>query len=207
MPVCETPKTLFIHVPKTAGTWVTEVLSKTGFVTKQYVPFHWPLESLRSMWREQRERQLPFTWAFVRHPLSWLESAWKYQRGRKWVDSGPLAEFRSDVFEDFVRQLLAKRPGHVTGVFESYVGKPGDKIDYIGRYENLRSDTIEALRRAGEKASVDVIRRAPPRNVSPPGDVSLPNDLRQAVLESEQGAIQRFYGRSQEQNLLEESLR
>ena len=91
---------------------------------------------------------------FVRHPLSWYESWWKYMGGLNWRDWGEvnraenwhpslvLNGLGSNDFNQFVRNVINERPGHVTELMFSYT-KPG--ISFIGKNENLTDDLISIL--------------------------------------------------------------
>ena len=74
MATCGNDRFLFIHVPKTGGMWVTEALQEAGVEVEEEIgatPEH-PLLS-------ELERRGRFTFAFVREPLSWYASIWKFR--------------------------------------------------------------------------------------------------------------------------------
>jgi len=154
-----------------------------------------------------------FRFAFVRHPLQWYQSFYRYCLtttripGRMpWKDRythDRLTEPSAGVsFEEFIDFALEHRPGWVTGLYERQVGAPGDEIEFIGRYEMLRGDLWAALRMAGEpvtKEAYQAIMTSPAVNFSSDSNADGPvvsdytPQMRQAVCESEQGAIERFY--------------
>src|SRR5262245_16462215 len=77
---------LFLHIPKTGGTWVEEVLKECGILAEQAavtdaVTWRHPL-------RGHHLHDYSFVFAFVRHPLSWYESWWKFQAG-SWTQHEP----------------------------------------------------------------------------------------------------------------------
>lgn len=143
-------KSLFIHVSRSGGSWVGEVLRQLGLCVAPLPHFHTTLEFLRSCNFYDRN----FRFAFVRHPLQWYRSFYRYcltttkTPGRMpWKD-----RFKHDrltepsvgvTFEEFMAFAIKHRPGWVTGLYERQVGVPGDEIEFIGRYETLRGDYDE----------------------------------------------------------------
>ncbi|MEM9017777.1 MAG: hypothetical protein AAGC68_12250, partial [Verrucomicrobiota bacterium] len=80
---------VFLHIPKTGGTWVSKVLREEGLVACSMGHRHanWlhllapgnqglgrNLEYAYKRVRFLRPRPRPFLFCFVRHPLDWYES-------------------------------------------------------------------------------------------------------------------------------------
>lgn len=176
---------VFIHVPKCGGTWVRESLKRQG-LWRDRVGFkhstpahvndvlrhhgwqfvkHWP----RHPWVTPGALRRAFKFSVIRDPLGWYESYWKYMAGQwhpwevgRWHPQRPIDGCGSDDFNEFVRKVLAKRPGYVTEMYGWYT----DGCDFVGRCERLVEDTIAALERAGERFDAEAIRTQPRVNVS-----------------------------------------
>lgn len=144
---------VFMHVPKTGGTWIKTVLrSQIGGViytkTNHGNPWakagHPDLEDVKDI--------DGFRIGFVRHPVDWWLSFWRHRqrRGGKWNLELQLdRDVMSKSFDQYVRNILDKRPGYASRMFSEFVGDPGNEIDFIGKQENLIPDLKRALKRAG----------------------------------------------------------
>lgn len=164
---------VFLHIPKTGGNWVTEVLYKSNLVKEKIGHKHATINQLcyPSIYRSTKlfkhfvvnrnfgifARKKPFMFCFVRHPLSWYESWFKYmsQDNRKWQFWGDERDIRNwhpnamlnglgdSDFNGFVRNVANKRPGYVSELYGWYTTP---EVDFIGKQENLREDLIRVLK-------------------------------------------------------------
>jgi hypothetical protein len=136
-----------------------------------------------------------FRFAFVRHPVEFYRSYWRFKMGAGWDPANPLdMDCAATDFPAFVRNVLRLYPGMCGRLYQDYVGPPGGEIEFIGRHERLADDLILALRLIGERVDEAAIRACPPRNVSDrarfPAEYS--RDLEEAVRRAEAPALERF---------------
>jgi hypothetical protein len=193
MATCGNEKFLFIHVPKTGGSWATVALKAAGVKVEEEfgtTEFH-PL--LRELDRRGR-----FTFAFVREPLSWYGSLWSFRRKHQLhkhpVHGGlPYDRFIDLDFSDFIDQVAEHLPGYLSEQYEQWVGPTDDEIDFIGHYENLEADFMSALRMAGQEFDEHALLSTPARNFTAPPP-PCPPEIKDHLIRSEHIAYARFYG-------------
>jgi hypothetical protein len=221
---------VFLHIPKTGGTWVTRVLTDQGLVRRPFGDIHadmvrvlCPLPfmpagrtPLRTAAKKilllpyrRRIEQTDFRFCFVRHPLQWYESYWRYQVGgwgghgawKNWGDERdptqgwhwlvPLNHVTDDDFNGFIRRAVARRPGYVTELYGWYTQ---GGIGFVGKQENLVTDLIRVLKVLNVNFDEDRIRRTPPANVSrrPKIPIAWDPELRREVERLEYAALVRY---------------
>ena len=93
--------TLFLHVPKTGGEWVKQVLREQNLVRMHFPGSHPDMERVLNFPRyftrlyvkqSLREKNMhlhrdvldSYKFCFVRSPFSWYESYWRYMCGHEW---------------------------------------------------------------------------------------------------------------------------
>ena len=182
-----TNKSIFYHIPKTGGTWVSYALkysmkSNSDLLYKRARVYVGGVDSA-TYWKRvatimwgglSRAHQVPchvakkhkdglFSYAFVRQPLSWHKSWWLSRKAAR--DSGKpwrifLLDFvLNDDFEKFVTDALDMFPeGALTTLYQCFLGENGDALDFVGKQENLREDLIKALTLSGENFKEETIR-------------------------------------------------
>ncbi len=184
------PRSCFLHVPKTGGIWVKAAIAAAGIVFDEFAvegDVHADLSYCPCPDR--------FKFAFVRHPVEFYRSYWRFKMAVGWDPRNPFDEDCGAAdFHAFVRNVLRNQPGMCGQLFQQYVGPPGGEIEFIGRYERLADDLIAALTMAGEGVDEDAIRKCPPQNV---GDrhrfpAEYTRELEGAVRESERQTLERF---------------
>ncbi len=220
----------FLHIPKTGGSWVTSVLEANGLVSRfigdKHADFDRNLlressyisgrQHLREVFRLARQKGMRlfsrsrrrdtvqlFRFCFVRHPLSWYESWWKYMKARGWNDWGTqnsaagwhtnsmLNGLGSDDFNEFVWNVVRARPGYVSELYFSYT-KAG--IGFIGKTESLRDDLAYVLDLLGHDYARDTIYTSKPTNASKTEQsrIQWDADLRTLVMKLELSALVHF---------------
>jgi hypothetical protein len=193
---------VFVAIPKTGGTWVEDAIAASGVkVERLAMPpgitmAHPLVQDIAG------EYQLRFT--FVRHPLTWYESYWKFQAGiwEKWEPGAwhpdrDLEPCASDNFPTFVRNCIERTPAYVTRMYDWYIGPPERQfVDYVGRQEVLTDSLVGLLRGLGCDFDEAALRAYPRANVSEKrfGEPVWSRELRDRVIALESRAIRRFYG-------------
>jgi hypothetical protein len=186
-----TSRMLFLHLPKTGGSWVTSALLAAGVRAER--PASLPFHANREESRAYGDR---FTCAFVRHPLDFWRSYWAFRMRDGWDRQSAIdVQAASSDLNEFAARLVERAPGAATHFYEAFVGVPGDEIDFIGRQENLAGDLVSALRSAGEPFDEETLRAHPRVNSS---DYALLPTLftrvaAERLAEAEHVLIERFY--------------
>lgn len=168
-------KTVFIHIPKTGGMWITAVLEKLGAVREKtnlpHVTWTQILENRsRKAWHDLR----PF--AFVREPVGWYRSYWAFKMRVGWdPGNGVDDECQDPSFPAFVAKMVTHKPGFLGQLYTQFT-----KGTVVYRFETLKEDFLKALQEEGFNAIPDVgsINRS---NYLPP----CPPELAKAIEGSE----------------------
>ena len=180
------PRSVMIHVPKTGGTWCAEAIKRAK------IPFEEPMIP-GSSFVQSRHCTINavvdrigdrLTFGFIRHPMTWLRSQWKYNIDReaykKWKKpyNHWTAKCWSLDYITIVKRIIAKNKAHIptNEMFKrlGFVVNAAEKrwergphaVKFIGRTEFLSGDLIEVLARAGEKFDLHVVAQTPPMRVS-----------------------------------------
>lgn len=135
------------------------------------------------------------SFCFVRNPLSWLESWFKYQSVKNWSDFGdrqhwhpcqPLNGLGSSSFDEFVDNVITHQPHFFGGLFGGYTRLP---TQFVGRQENLADDLTEILKTTGVDFDKYAIRKFDRVNTSPDVPIRWNTKLRNRFIELEQGTF------------------
>jgi hypothetical protein len=198
---------VFLHIPKTGGSWVTEVLEREGLIRRRFAHEHAGID-LALTWLSRRRwlNRQPSMFCFVRHPLAWYESYYSYMSnpdvawrswgrsasgpGRKWHPNFMLNGCGAPEFNEFVRNVIRRRPGYVSELFGWYDKPP---ILFVGRQENLANDLATALRLCGAEFDEEAVRSAAPVNVSARASaLEWDPAIRKELIQLEYAAIRRY---------------
>lgn len=215
---------VFLHIPKTGGTWVWTVLNALGLVRARLGHEHADLmhaawhdrfcsdaKLLRQLLRKfARSARAPvtmpadsFKFCFVREPLKWYESYWRFMQSLEWTPLGDensptnwhpnamLNGLGSPDFNTFMDNVNRKRPGYVTEMYGWYT-PPG--IAFVGRQEFLREDLEKALKLMKVDCDPEYVKQLPIINQSPAKFPTPEWDpkVRRKTLLSEYAAYARF---------------
>lgn len=192
---------VFLHTPKTGGTWVRTALAHACRVSWEG-PQHISIREIPARYDKLRR------FAFVRHPASWYQSFWRYRGGphqkardprelENWKQPAPdiqaifepITSCSDPVFGRFVEKCVIHRPGVVGWVYTWFTAGVG----LVGKQEQLVDDLLHFLSELGEPHSIRVIRSLPPMRVSDRSlDTEYPAGLLDAVLRSEDEAIKSY---------------
>jgi hypothetical protein len=187
MATCGTDRLIFIHVPKTGGTWVSKAMKTAGLRLE-------PEGYSEHPFFHEVDRRNRFSFAFVRDPLHWWGSEWRFRRNHHYRDlvNHPYDRWLELGFDVFIEQVIEHCPGFLSRTYDRHIGTIEDSVDFVGRYEHLQDDLVKALRLAGEEFDEGVVRSLRSTNESGDPVWLLPEALH-ALMEAEKPAYERFY--------------
>ena len=213
-----TDDSVFLHVPKAGGTWVTRVLREAGVVRFRFSSKHADVAHTLDFGRRHPWQYLKRTarggpglhgriragykFTFVRHPLSWYRSFYKYMTQLEWkrhtgIGRDPwhpyeeLYDHKADSFEGFMERVVERSPGFCTRMFRGYT-EPG--VDFVGTQENLVSDLVHVMEARGFEFDPERVRQRKRENVSSKAKkpLALPADLFDAFAKTEAEGLERY---------------
>ena len=146
------PKSVFVHIPKTGGTWVRRAIEASMGIEKDSSEIeidrvdkwgekvHAKIKDIKRELGESLEDK--FLFSFVRRPLDILKSLYISKVYPEIVNFDGEKEINDDKisFKEFVYQ---RGPSFVTNLYTSHLQSPQGifpYVDYIGRTENLKQD-------------------------------------------------------------------
>jgi len=195
-------RVLFLHIPRTGGTFVEHVLAKLGLRD----PNSYATASMTSrhgLRHDYADNDYSFSFTFVRFPLTWYESCFRYWSAQRWREFDPefnwhpwrpLHTCRADSFPEFMENVLREEPGYVTRMYEWYIGPPGrSHVDFVGRTETLCEDLTTVLAKCGHQVDQTWIESLPRVNEAAGIPTEWPAELIAETLYVEGPTIRRFY--------------
>lgn len=211
------PNSVFIHIPKTGGTWITAALENAGLVVRHTgINPQTGHSTKHSSWRElmgyyPKVKNRP-TWGFVRNPIYWWQSFWSCPFNRKfwnekrtpvntnWCGNVRWLNFEvqkqtQEQFDDFnvyAMSVIERRPGFFGDYFNFVIDSRNYKV---GRHENLVDDVVRILKEYGEEFDEAKIRETPKENESDPELKPrrlYKRHVLEAMIESERKMLEQF---------------
>ena len=189
---------LFLHIPKTGGSWVTDVLKANDLIKYPVYRMHGDMDELywftmfHPIYKPSKLVQPilkdgsnfksivrnSYKFCFVRNPFSWYESFWKYQMTIGWQTWGqPIRGLRNwhpnallnNIKDDDFNTFVTKVIELYPGYLtEMYNYYTQRHVDYVGKQENLAENLVEVLQKTGIKIDESLILNHQKVNVSKP---------------------------------------
>jgi len=201
-----TDKTLFIHVQKTGGMSVREVLYQCRPIGRESgdpeLERHYGMPELCASHPGIECGRVSF--GFVRHPVNWLRSRWAFavmtgfnvhtRHGRAAAATWMHCCWDED-FERFIEKYLERYPGIVTQTMFRMLGLwSPTPVNRVGTTETLFDDLIAILTDAGENlpSTIDFNRRKNATEESIVNGVSVSGRLAGKIMQAEQALCDRF---------------
>ena len=132
------PQSFFYHIPKTGGSWVTEVLKEVFTDAHLHSPpvtehkmglsgGHITPKDINPNMVESR-----LTFCFVTNPVEWYKSYWVYKKGNLDIKNNGIDKLMDPNFCKFVENCLTEFPkGLVTTTYKQYT----PIVDFVGTQE------------------------------------------------------------------------
>lgn len=125
----------YLHLPKTGGTWCRQALHKSGVKYELCNP---ELDIRGGHTGYYYQNYSGFSFSFIRNPFDWYKSLFKFNALAKVNPSWEMYDINK-----FVRNVLAV--GESLYSLSKYYFGEHYEIAFIGKYENLVEDFIDAL--------------------------------------------------------------
>ena len=216
---------IFLHVPKTGGTWMRAALGKSLpseflVLERQDGERHLALKELNALledptqYRDYRgvkasgkpleedlfqkriaslaeHHQLV---SFVRHPVDWWTSFWRYRQTKGWDEHNEIdVRCKSENFNTFIENVIRLKPGSCSRLFRRFIGPQETQHHLVGTQEFLRDDLTFIVKHVGLLQDAPFMESLTDLNVSTTPRPIMLEELREHLLEAEQDIIQAFY--------------
>lgn len=199
---------VFVHVPKAGGTFIRRALDHLRITQR-----HLEDDSSHRTTRVLKEHlnwggNYPFIFCFVRHPLTWYESYYKFMCKRR-LDVSSYPSFKHKnypllilenlliqlktrdalSFDNFIKKVLQERPGFVSELYACY---DTFECSFVGKQENLRKDLITVLKSRKYKFNSSEIINFGTINKSSGIEIKWDSGLRREILATEIICLRRY---------------
>ena len=139
----------FIHIPKCGGTFVQSFLYRLNLVK-----FRHQRPQNGHLFLHQMPENGLYTFTFVRHPYTWWPSFWNWSKR----DRFSFMERECPDFDTWIQEYGPFWMGLYTRLMRRYIGedpvyKSKNKVNFIGKNENIDHDLLNALINANESIS------------------------------------------------------
>jgi hypothetical protein len=198
-------KIFFLHVPKTGGNWVAKILKESGVdfseCDQKYATYDIVCGRLRTI----KDFQNYQFFCFVRNPLVWYGSWYKYQlmRGfRKWGESGVQGQWHvmsglnscigeeeqymevqgHPTFNEFMMRVNADSPGFAGYVFRSYTVNSSARVL---RAESSRQAFLALCKEWELPVNRETIIESPNENVSSKVEITWDHKVFESTVRNE----------------------
>lgn len=134
--------------------------------------------------------------AFVRHPVSWWLSLWRYRQTVGWdMENDIDIKCCSADYNSFIEKVLCNKPGACSRIFRQFVETGTSSDQFVGRYENLFNDLLFILEKSGVEFNKSYLTKMKDvRLNASTGEIpELLSELSEALLKSEFNIISQFY--------------
>ena len=187
-------RAIFLHIPKTGGTWVTSYFRETG-MSHNVEDLEFEAHINGKVIRKLRPNTEDLCFCFIRHPLTWYRSYWQMRNfldpTRNSIGGIALLDNLVDLpFHDYIRALADLPRPWLTDFFNDYT----ELCRLIGKQENLRHDLDNILNLLKIPYDRNCLYTKPNQNESKP-TITYTNELANLIMNKEEEIIKKFnYG-------------